>query len=374
MDVAERYRVTEIDGIRGWASVSVFLFHLLAELFGILRPEFRSMWTHFLLNGHLAVMIFFVLSGDALATVCSQGNNRVVLNYLVVKRYFRLTAPIALSCFLVFVLMKLHLVFPKQAGIIVHREDWIGQFIPFEASIITFIKFVFLGVYNIPLNNPYNPFLWPMSYELMASMYVFIYLFIAPRLRWPLLTLFTIIFYLAYFKSYCTLFFIGVTFAKLRSMDFFERAKKSTTWMAISTLALPILVIFEFKIKDGPLDYDSRNMIVAVLFVFLIYSSNWMTHIFRAKVSVFLGDISFPLYLLHFAVLVSFTSGLIVYFSKNEVLSVGYIYFILASTIIITGMLAIVFSRIEKYLLRVITRLARQILTIDSFSVANIQK
>jgi peptidoglycan/LPS O-acetylase OafA/YrhL len=157
-------------------------------------------------------------------------------------------------------------------------------------------------------------------------------------------------------------------------MDFFERAKKSTTWMAISTLALPILVIFEFKIKDGPLDYDSRNMIVAVLFVFLIYSSNWMTHIFRAKVSVFLGDISFPLYLLHFAVLVSFTSGLIVYFSKNEVLSVGYIYFILASTIIITGMLAIVFSRIEKYLLRVITRLARQILTIDSFSVANIQK
>jgi peptidoglycan/LPS O-acetylase OafA/YrhL len=361
MNVAEGYRVTEIDGIRGWASVSVFLFHLLAELFGTLRPEFRTIWTHFLLNGHLAVMIFFVLSGDALATACFQGNNRIVLDYLVVKRYFRLTAPIALSCLLVFVLMKLHLVFPKQAGLIVHREDWIGQFIPFDASIITFVKFVFLGVYNIPLNNPYNPFLWPMSYELMASMYVFIYLFIAPRLRWPLLTLFSIIFYLAYFKSYCTLFFIGVTFSKLRSMDFFEKAKKSIIWMVTSTLALPILVIFEFKLKDGPLDYDSRNMIVAVLFVFLIYSSNWMTRIFRAKFSAFLGDISFPLYLFHFAVLVSFTSGLILHYSINGVLSVEHTYFIIALTILITGLLAIGFSRIEKYLLRVIAKLAKQV-------------
>src|SRR5262245_41931407 len=60
-------RVHEIDGVRGWAALSVLFFHLFWELFGGVVPAFRSSILRFWLDGPLAVYIFFVLSGDALS-------------------------------------------------------------------------------------------------------------------------------------------------------------------------------------------------------------------------------------------------------------------------------------------------------------------
>ena len=61
-------RIDYLDGVRGWASLMVLLFHAFWETFGNVLPVFRNPVTAFLLDGHLAVFVFFVLSGDALST------------------------------------------------------------------------------------------------------------------------------------------------------------------------------------------------------------------------------------------------------------------------------------------------------------------
>src|SRR4051812_23978215 len=72
-------RWSELDGVRGWAALSVMLFHVSWETFGIVEPAFRNILTASLLNGQLDVAIFFVLSGEALsASYWRDGNHRSV--------------------------------------------------------------------------------------------------------------------------------------------------------------------------------------------------------------------------------------------------------------------------------------------------------
>jgi len=61
-------RLDYIEGIRGWAALVVLVFHFTRETFGASFPAYHSIWLHFLLDGPLAVYVFFILSGDALST------------------------------------------------------------------------------------------------------------------------------------------------------------------------------------------------------------------------------------------------------------------------------------------------------------------
>ena len=87
-------RLSELDGIRGWAAFSVLLFHIMWEVFGIKFPEFRNNYTAFILNGPLAVYVFFVLSGEALSTPYRMTGKRSSVTRLALKRYLRLSIPI----------------------------------------------------------------------------------------------------------------------------------------------------------------------------------------------------------------------------------------------------------------------------------------
>ena len=69
---ATRQRHFEIDGLRGWACVSVMLSHLFFGVFINVEPRFIPRDWRFLmepfLGGTLAVAVFFVLSGDVLSS------------------------------------------------------------------------------------------------------------------------------------------------------------------------------------------------------------------------------------------------------------------------------------------------------------------
>lgn len=141
-------RRTEIDGIRGWASMCVLLFHLIYEFFGVLYPDIRNPITKVVLDGDLAVFIFFILSGDALSLGFTANPNRGVSAKMIIKRYFRLTGPILFSCFSVYLLMKTRLNFFHDAAIVVHREDYRESFIAFVPSFVKMIKYSLIGCYT----------------------------------------------------------------------------------------------------------------------------------------------------------------------------------------------------------------------------------
>ena len=96
---AGRYHA--LDGIRGWAALSVVAFHMVWETFGARFPEFRNVASASLLDGWLAVSVFFVLSGEALSTGCLvKQDSRIALD-LGVRRYPRLVIPILAVCLMV---------------------------------------------------------------------------------------------------------------------------------------------------------------------------------------------------------------------------------------------------------------------------------
>jgi len=75
-------------------------------MFGQLIPALRNPVTGFFLDGKLAVSIFFVLSGEALSSAYFCGGGELAVVRLAVKRYSRLTVPIAASSLATYCLYK----------------------------------------------------------------------------------------------------------------------------------------------------------------------------------------------------------------------------------------------------------------------------
>ena len=100
-------RCYEIDGLRGWASLSVMLAHLCFGMFGEIQPLFlppviRAV-AEALLNGSIDVAIFFILSGDALSAFYWDRQSPIDVGRRAIKRYFRLEIPIFASCLIAFI-------------------------------------------------------------------------------------------------------------------------------------------------------------------------------------------------------------------------------------------------------------------------------
>jgi peptidoglycan/LPS O-acetylase OafA/YrhL len=97
-----RQRFDSLDGLRGLAALTVVVFHFFsAYVPGLLADQTDTPWwgsdtpLAILFNGDFAVCVFFVLSGFVIANSAAQGRTAFALN--VVRRYFRLAAPVAAS-------------------------------------------------------------------------------------------------------------------------------------------------------------------------------------------------------------------------------------------------------------------------------------
>jgi len=182
----KKSRAIEIDGIRGWASLIVVLYHAFDEMLGVALPAIRSPLLSPVFAADLAVSIFFVLSGDALSIAFFQSLHYSAIDRLLVRRYFRLTIPILMSCLLTYLIMIFGLDYHKKAAEILHREDWLGNFLQFAPSLYGLFKYSLIDVYTSHITKfSYNPFLWTMSIEMVGSMLVFLLCYIWPRLKRP---------------------------------------------------------------------------------------------------------------------------------------------------------------------------------------------
>jgi len=76
----------------------VVLYHLFQESLGRVFPVLHTGPFGFVFDGHLMVLIFFILSGDALSVSFFRTGTPASTLRLVVARYFRLTFPVLVSC------------------------------------------------------------------------------------------------------------------------------------------------------------------------------------------------------------------------------------------------------------------------------------
>ena len=352
-------RLHYIDGIRGWAALVVLLFHLSHEVFGKIFPVYTNPILRVLLDGHLAVCIFFVLSGDALSTAFFSTGRYSILAKMAVKRYFRLAGPILLSTLLVYCLMQLDLTFNQAAAQITKDPSWLGSFINFEPNLIRALKFGLRFAFT-DANSPgsYDNFLWPMGIELVGSFALFLYLAIYKNLKYPLGTLifFTVLFTAS--RLYYGLFCIGMIFSYLRNIGFFEKVTKSNAyekWLTVGGIAWLLMAFLAVYYEKKVIQVD---VLLAGAFVFLIYCKPGCIQFFSNGLSKFLGKISFPLYITHFAVIISYTSFLIDWLNSKNMLDLKGSLLVIFSSAIIAILVAELFSSIEERYLRRLDKLA----------------
>jgi peptidoglycan/LPS O-acetylase OafA/YrhL len=341
-------RAVEIDGIRGWAALIVLLYHVFWEMLGHVLPQIRNTATGVLLNGGTAVSIFFVLSGDALSAAYFKTRDPRSVDRLLVKRYFRLTVPIFFSCLLVFILMRLGWDYHLRAASLVHSEEWLGDVLEFRPTSFNLLEYALRDVYiHHTKQGSYNPILWTMPIEMIGSMLVFLLCYVWDRLRRPswIVSAMTASCFAAA-APYC-LFGVGVLLGYARQRGLLEQLRNSTRWqivcIAVAALAFGLSALYRG---------NHASALVATLLVVVFYTHRLLRRFFVCSLSRYLGAISFPLYLVHFPVIISLMSWMLISSSEQpQGLDTARLGLIALSTVAVSLVAATAFRQTERFVL-----------------------
>ena len=359
-------RISEIDGIRGWAALIVLLFHTYGEMLKIVVPAVQSAWFTPILSGDTAVAVFFVLSGDALSSSFFGGGGLIAVDRLIVRRYFRLTIPIFLSCLITYLIMMAGLDYHKEAAVVLRRPDWLGQFLQINESLLGLLRYSLIGVYTSHTTElSYNPFLWTMSVEMVGSILVFILCLVWDRLKKPQWICGILAIYLIAIGSAFGLFFAGMLLAFYRRQGYFEKLLIQRNHQILALVVVSTIFILSILTSGMFGSFVVRFFIpiVAVLLIFFSYTQKRLKSFFSNKLSIFLGEISFPLYLVHFQILISLMSWLVLrdfttkgMVDQNSMLVFGSV------TVCASLFAALCFRFVERFTLKIVDSLVLQAL------------
>lgn len=356
MNHVDNERVEYLDGVRGWASMMVLLSHLVMGFLVIDIPELDSAAFKFITDGHLAVLIFFVISGFALSTSLFE-KNYIKLRLAFFSRYLRLMVPILASSLITYTFIKLGLT--KNIAVANAESasmDWLGSFYRFDPSILGLLKFSLFDVFfKFDIHNAYNATLWTMPIELFGSFFIYAFLFFSYRynkMAWG--GLIVLVIPLLITHPFWACFSLGCMLAKLRKLVPKINCLSETACIVIFILVAVVSTFFRPK-------NDSLTALMAVVLMVAISYSGLLRTFFSNRVSRFLGKISFPLYLLQISIICSVSSSIYLYLPKLGVNKYATALAIFIITVAVCIYMANVFTVVERLSIRISRLVASRI-------------
>jgi peptidoglycan/LPS O-acetylase OafA/YrhL len=344
-------RAHELDGLRGWAALSVLFFHLTWEYFGVIEPGLRNPLSAFFFNGYFAIMIFFVLSGAALSTPFFSASGLEGIKRLAIKRYPRLVIPILASALIFFGLARLGWLHHEAASVVIKRTDWIGSWFNFPFTIEIILWYAFVDVF-VTIGDQYlvNPILWTMMFELIGSAIVFAILSIMtvlnPSYRRSILLLLMAVMLELPPTRLLAAFVAGIILADWRASGVFEQLRSTTSYWLSWVLLVSVALV-------GAGCPQSSQVVIfpilAIIFVFAIFANESVCRFLANPISQKLGRLSFPLYLVHMPVIASLTCWLTVQWSIDGSLTTWAMAAIVCISTIVSLVAAVLFQPVEDF-------------------------
>lgn len=348
-----RGRLAPLDGLRGWAALSVVIYHLCWESFGVAFPVFRSGLPSFLGNGSLAVAIFFALSGYVLTIRRwrSPDNGNLLLTLL--RRYLRLTLPILAIVLIVWALMSLRLTPTTAAAARIHREDWLGTFANFDPDFVDALGFATVRTYWIAFTHNYGPFLWTMIVELAGSLIVLTLSWRSRRVLLPYVILVGLTAAMLWKFPLGASLPAGALVALLqRDRVIFTNAPgPRESGIATAGLAVALLAAGFCQIAFASLLPPA--LLGMLVFVFTLRSLPALAFL-SAGLSAWLGRLSFPIYLIQYPVLIAPVSWLILVTGNAALLTPWTALGIIIVSVVLVLAAAMLFYPVERLTLQLL--------------------
>jgi peptidoglycan/LPS O-acetylase OafA/YrhL len=324
IDPVRRPKFRELEGLRGVAAFVVLLAHLRLTFFIEESSAFHAHLGDFsgrvfeaLFDGNFAVWLFWTMSAFVLSLrfheTLGQENSREAMSSAAIRRYPRLVIPALASVVLAWFFLRCGLMTNTLlAGELGPKyQDWLGSFYLFEADFIKALKTAtWQSFFSYDRSSTYNAVLWTMEVELIGSFFLFAFLALFGKHQSRLL------FYIAaaLIAAKLTLHWINAfTFGMLLSDIWVNRrrvisrlpaaAKKfifflrKSIWV-FSFSGLSLLILIGSSNRFGIL-----HLILAVVTTAFVIASIPANKVFSAPPLVFLGKISFGLYLVHLPII-----------------------------------------------------------------------
>lgn len=324
-------RITYLDGLRGLLALIVFVHHFIfcfSSDYIIGGTSFEEIMSdkftlyklvaftplNLLLNSGFAVCFFFVLSGYVLSYPYFKNPNLDIVKNSLLKRYFRLAIPVLASCIIIWLLHRFHLFSKEYIPNTAINKDWLTRLFPDNLSFLEVVKY---GLYDAFIGNvDYNTVLWTMNTELFGSFLLFVVLILTHKIKSKAL-LFLVIIFLQFkigdtrFKAFS--FGMLICYLQCNSNQF----KKVVSLSYIKTLLVIVglyLTSFPYVSYGGSLQktmyrytlffqdkayYKLAGIFGCTFLLLVLVNSTKLKTLFSTKPFLFLGKISFGLYLIH---------------------------------------------------------------------------
>lgn len=285
-----------------------------------------------LTNGNFCVTIFFVLSGYVLSYKYMKENDFSVIVSASKRRFFRLFIPVGFVLICSYILLQISAYKHIEVSKISMSEWWLGTLWPMDPSFGTFLRY-FSYLVMFQGSADYDTSMWTMSMELYGSFLVFGLLAVTHYVRRKnIIFLISLAVLFAMQKYYYLCFVFGIMLNSIDDISF----TKTGLW--IGYVLVPFLIFgglllgsfpsyfappgfgsgfwkFIYDWKNGiaimsGLTYVVLHVVGSVMVVAGVVLSPLLQKFLSNRFFVFLGLISFSLYLLHPLVLGAFACPL----------------------------------------------------------------
>ncbi|PHE69511.1 acyltransferase [Bacillus wiedmannii] len=312
-------RIKELDSIRGLAALTVVFGHFCLML-PSLPNSIKFSPLRFLWAGGEAVIVFYVLSGFVLSMALYHSKTNY-WGYLI-KRFVRIYIPYYFWIIVTFVLFILF-----SSYEVVGLRDWFYD--RWQGSITKLdILNHFLLLNNFFTEN-YNPVIWSLAQEMRISIVFPLLFLLFYKLNWKKTILFALSFsFISVFLNmlhigkaegfyngyadtlhFTSMFMVGMLLFKYQEKLIYsyrnmKKFKKGCLIALGIILYLYSILIYGFSRNDTTFLLKDWGVVMGVSIFIIMALSNLKVKAFLNKsVFVYLGEISYSIYLCHFPIM-----------------------------------------------------------------------